>query len=122
MIPEHLTAFLRANIKSVWALDLLVLIKTSPHRSFTVNALNDRLRASPSLVEEILATFIRQGIVTAEPDGGYRYAPAGSEVDAAVSELTRLYAERPMAVIKEILSAPNEKIHSFVDAFRLKKD
>jgi DNA-binding IclR family transcriptional regulator len=122
MIPEHLIAFLRANIKSVWALDLLVLIKTSPDRSFTAAALNDRLRASPSLVEEILGTFTRQGLVSAEANGGYRYAPAGSETDAAVSELTRLYAERPMAVIKEILSAPNEKIHSFVDAFRLKKD
>jgi len=122
MIPEHLSAFLRANIRSVWALDLLVLIKTSPDRSFTVAALNDLLRASPSLVEEILATFNRQGLVTTEPGGGYRYAPAGSEIDATVSELTRLYGERPMAVIKEILSAPNEKIHSFVDAFRLKKD
>jgi hypothetical protein len=36
--------------------------------------------------------------------------------------LARLYAERPLAVIREIMSAPNDKLHSFVDAFRLKKD
>lgn len=121
MIPEHLAAFLRAAVKSVWALDLLVLIKNEPHRAWTVAALNDRLRASTSLVEEILATFTRQGLMVSEPNGTYHYQTQG-ETDALASELTRLYAARPLAVIKEIVSAPNEKIHSFVDAFRLKKD
>jgi DNA-binding IclR family transcriptional regulator len=122
MIPEHLRTFLRATIKSVWALDLLVLIKGAPGRSWTVASLNDRLRASTSLVEEILGSFIRQGLVAEEPGGTYRYAPADAQTDALASELARLYAERPLAVIKEIMSAPNEKLHSFVDAFRLKKD
>lgn len=122
MIPEHLAAFLRATIKSVWALDLLVLIKSAPDRAWTVESLNDRLRASTSLVDEVLATFTRQGLVAAGADGTYRYAPETPDVDRLASELTQLYAERPIAVIKEIVSAPNEKIHSFVDAFRLKKD
>lgn len=121
MIPDHIAAFLRATIKSVWALDLLVLMKNAPDRGWTVSSLNDRLRASTSLVEEILAAFTRQGLVT-EADGSYRYAPASAEIEALASELGRLYGERPLAVIKEIVSAPNEKIHSFVDAFRLKKD
>lgn len=122
MIPEKISAFLRATIKSVWALDLLVLMKSAPGRGWTVGTLNDRLRASTSLVEEILVGFIRQELVAAEADGTYRYAPANPEIEGLASELTRLYAERPLAVIKEIVSAPNEKIHSFVDAFRLKKD
>lgn len=121
MIPEHLAAFLRTTVKSVWALDLLVLVKSAPNQRWTVTTLNDRLRASTSLVEEILATFTRQGLVVLDAEGTYRYHASG-ETDALASELTRLYAERPLAVIKEIVSAPNEKIHSFVDAFRLKKD
>ncbi len=121
MIPEHLAAFLRTTIKSVWALDLLVLMKNEPGEGWTVTTLNDRLRASTSLVEEILATFTRQGLVVSAADGTYRYQ-ANGEIDALASELTRLYAERPLTVIKQIVSAPNEKIHSFVDAFRLKKD
>ena len=122
MIPEHLRAFLRATIKSVWALDLLVLLQEAPGRAWTVASLNDRLRASTSLVEEILGSFIRQGLVTQESDGTYRYAPGSAETAGLASELARLYAQRPVAVIKEIMSAPNEKLHSFVDAFRLKKD
>ncbi|MCC6915499.1 MAG: hypothetical protein IT566_17510 [Rhodospirillaceae bacterium] len=121
MIPEHLASFLRTTIKSVWALDLLVLMKNAPDQAWTVAILNDRLRASTSLVEEILATFIRQGLVVSEADGSYRYQ-AGGDADAVAGELIRLYGERPLAVIKEIVTAPNEKIHSFVDAFRLKKD
>ena len=122
MIPERIRVFLRATIKSVWALDLLVLLKSAPGREWTVGALNDSLRASTSLVEEILDGFARRGLVAADGKGLYRYAPATAEMEAIAGDLVRLYAERPLAVIKEVVSAPNEKIHSFVDAFRLKKD
>lgn len=122
MIPERIRAFLRTTIKSVWALDVLVLMKNAPEQGWTVAALNDDLRATPSLVEEILNGFIRNSLVAVNPDGTFSYAPAAAETDAIATELVRLYAERPVAIIKEILSAPNEKIHSFVDAFRLKKD
>lgn len=122
MIPDHLSAFVRTTIKSVWALDLLVLLRNTPAQSWTVVALNDRLRASTSLVDEILSSFTRQGLVVTEPGGTYRYAPANAEIEAMAAELTRLYGERPVSVIKGIMSAPNDKLRSFVDAFRLKKD
>jgi DNA-binding IclR family transcriptional regulator len=122
MIPERISTFLRTTIKSVWALDLLVLMKSAPGRGWTVSNLNDRLRATTSLVEEILAAFTRQGLVVADAGGTYRYAPANAEIEGLADELGRLYTERPLTIIKEIVSAPNEKIHSFVDAFRLKKD
>jgi hypothetical protein len=38
------------------------------------------------------------------------------------AEVERHYIERPLALIKAIVSAPNEKIQSFADAFRFKKD
>jgi hypothetical protein len=43
-------------------------------------------------------------------------------LDHAVGQVERVYAERPSAVVKAILSAPNDKIQSFADAFRLRKD
>jgi len=122
MIPEHLRNFLRTAIKSVWALDLLVLLRSSPGQAWTTVALNNRLRASTSLVEEILVSFTRHGLVTVEADGTYRYAPSSPEIEAMAAEVTRLYGERPVSLIKEIMTAPNDKLHSFVDAFRLKKD
>jgi hypothetical protein len=39
-----------------------------------------------------------------------------------VQELEAAYAARPLAVIKAILAAPNEKIQTFADAFRVKKE
>lgn len=122
MIPEHLRNFLRTTIKSVWALDLLVLLRSSPSQAWTAVDLNNRLRASTSLVDEILVSFTRQGLVTVEADGTYRYAPVSAEIEAMAAEVTRLYGERPVSLIKEIMTAPNDKLHSFVDAFRLKKD
>jgi hypothetical protein len=64
--------------------------------------------------------------VIEDPPGRYRYA-VRTELDAIVNELLAIYAERPVAVIREIAlsgteKVQNERIQSFVDAFRLKKD
>jgi hypothetical protein len=121
VIPKHISEFLRTAIRSTWALDSLRLIKLAPARTWTSAALTAELRGSVPMVEGILAGFARWGLVLEDPPGFYRYA-ANAELDATVSELLRLYAERPVAVIGEIALSPNDKIQTFVDAFRMKKD
>lgn len=121
MIPQHISEFLRAAIKSTWALDLLRLIQTTPKISWTVADLTRELRGSVPMVEGILAGFQPLGLVIEDPPGRYRYA-ANADLDALVVELLRIYHERPVAVIGELAMSPNDKIQSFVDAFRLKKD
>jgi hypothetical protein len=122
VFPEPVAAFLRSSVKTTWALDLLLLVKSSPARLWSIGELMSRLRSSPPIVEDALRTFLRLGLMTEESGGCYRYVSTNVELDVIVSELVRLYAERPLAVIREIVSAPNDKIQSFVDAFRLKKD
>ncbi len=120
MIPKHVSEFLRAAIPSTWALDTLRLLKKSPHRVWTSAALNAELRGSLPMIEDILAGFRRWGLVL-DAEGGCRYATENS-LDATVDELVRLYAERPVSVIAEIARSPHEKLQTFVDAFRVKKD
>jgi hypothetical protein len=53
----------------------------------------------------------------------FHYAPAsGSPLDAAVAQLARDYAERRVTIITLIFSKPVDKLRSFADAFRLRKD
>jgi hypothetical protein len=122
VIPEHVLQFVRRFIKSVWTLDLLVLMRRSRERAWTLEGLVRELRGNRTLVDEVLSSLVGAGLLVVEADGSYRYQPASPELEGIAAELERHYAERPVALIKEIVSAPNEKIQTFADAFRIKKD
>ncbi len=126
MIPQHIADFLRIAIKSTWALDLLRLLKNTPERAWSAAELTAELRGSMAMVENILAQFGRWGLAAEVSSARFRYT-AVSGLDATVEETLRLYTERPVAVIELIAQTPTEmttaeKLQSFVDAFRLKKD
>lgn len=122
MISEPALQFVRRSIKSVWTLDLMVLMRRHRERAWTPDALAVELRGNRALVQEALSNLVLAGLLVAEPDGSYRYQPAKAELETVAAEIERHYIERPLALIKAIASAPNEKIQSFADAFRFKKD
>lgn len=122
MIPELALQLIRSSIKSAWALELLLFMKRQSARAWTVNELTAELRSSPSLVAGIVLNLAKDGLIGEIQDGLYQYAPATPELDEAVRQLEAINAERPLAVIKEIISAPNDKLTSFVEAFKLRKD
>lgn len=122
MIPESVRQLIRSSIKSAWALELLLFMRRQSMRAWSVDELTAELRSSPSLVAGIVLSLAKDGLIQEIQDGLYQYAPATPELDDAVRELEALNAERPVAVIKEIISAPNDKLTSFVEAFKLRKD
>jgi DNA-binding GntR family transcriptional regulator len=122
VIPEHVLQFVRGSIKSVWTLDLLIMMRRAPGRSWTSEALARELHANETLVQQALTALMQAGLLAADPGGTWRYAPTTPDLEAIAAELERHSTERPLALIREIVSAPNEKIQSFADAFRFKKD
>ena len=122
MIAEPVLRFVRSSIKSVWALELLLVMRRRGSRVWTIDELTHELRSNRTLVADIVAAFAKSGLIDEREPGSFRYQPASAELDELVQQLDRLYAERPLALIKEIVSAPNERIQSFADAFKLKKD
>ncbi len=119
MIPEHIREFIKKTVRSIWGLEALLLLRATQDRNWTATELSVELRGAVPLAQDILDTFLRAHILAAD-DGRYRYAPADREVDATVSQLAKLNAEIPLAIAKEIIRAPNDKIQTFVDAFKLK--
>jgi DNA-binding IscR family transcriptional regulator len=120
-LSERLQQFIRATIRSAWALELLLLMSRERGQARSAEAINRELRGSLGLVLDILATFRQAGLVVEEA-GGYRYAPASAELESLVQELEAEYAARPLAVFKAVAAAPNDKIQTFADAFKVKKD
>lgn len=122
LISSDLIAFIRASIQSVWALELLLLLKRDADRRWTVPDLVREMRASNPLVTGVIITFEAAGLVRREEDGAYVYAPAAPALAELSNQLEVAYAHRPAAVVKAILSSPNDKLQSFADAFRFKDD
>lgn len=122
MIETDLLDFIQASIRSVWHVELLLQLQQSPDYLWTEEELTRVLRASPSIVAEGLTALRAVGLVRADPDGGYRYAPASQELARLAGDLERVHREKPFLLMRAILSQPNDKLRTFADAFRLKKD
>ena len=55
-------------------------------------------------------------------DEALRYAPASEELRRHVATLATAYDERPVTLVRLIYALRDDKIRSFADAFRLRKD
>ena len=80
------------------------------------------LRASASTASEGLAELRRIGLVAVDPQGAYSFAAATPALEQLATELSELYSLKPRAVMHAILSAPSDRIRTFADAFRIRKD
>jgi hypothetical protein len=115
---ENLQAFIRSSVRSVWALELLLLLKRTPDREWAADALVRELRASDTVVSDALSHFETTGLVR-RGEGGYAYAPVSPVLAECCDALERLYRERPVAVVN-LIASTRSKLQSFADAFRLK--
>lgn len=122
MINSDLQAFIRACVRSVWALELLVLLKRQPGKPWTADALVQEMRSSTAVVEGALTAFEAIGLVRQETPDVWVYAPAAPALALLADQLESAYRERPARVVKAIMSSPNDKLQSFADAFRFKGD
>jgi hypothetical protein len=119
--PE-VDGFIRASFRSVWALELLCLLRQNRDRSLSHAEMVAGLRGSDLVVVQSVESLSAAGLVLAEADGSARYVPANAELDSLVGEAEALYASSPDAVRRTIVAAANPGITAFADAFRLRKD
>jgi hypothetical protein len=115
---SDLIAFVRQHVRSVWALELLLLLRRDPARCWRPDELVRELRASQRLVSDNLSRFETSGLV-APDDDCFRFAPATPVLDALCGQLEAAYRERPVSVIN-MIAQPGGPLQSLADAFRFK--
>jgi hypothetical protein len=120
-VDQDLFGFIREQLRSVWALELLLLMRRGAGRSWSPQELVDELRASPALVSDNLASFERAGLVVAGPDDRYAFSPASPLLSSLCDQLETAYRQRPVTVINAIVSPP-DKLQALADAFRIRGD
>lgn len=117
----ELAAFVREHMRSVWAVELLLLLRRDAERCWPTEALVAELRASMNLVADNLAAFERSGLAVRDDAGCWRYAPAVAALDDLAGRLERAYRERPVAIIN-LIARPPDPIQGLADAFKWRGD
>jgi hypothetical protein len=118
--PE-LTAFVREHFRSVWAVELLLVLKRDAERCWPPAELVRELRASTGLVNDNLNRFERTGLAVQEDAGCWRYRPAAPVLDQLCGRLETAYRERPVSIVN-IIAAPRDPLQSLADAFKFRRE
>jgi hypothetical protein len=123
-LPEAVCRFIADHIDSVEQLEILLLLYQHPERSWTTESVARELRISALSAGDRLKDMARSSLLSKVQggEGEYRYAPDNQQLAEAVAGLATAYSERRVTVINLIFSKPIDKIRTFADAFRLRRD
>lgn len=130
-LPEDVRALLHTHIESYEQLEVLLLLRRERYEEWTIAGLAARLRVHEDLVGSALERLKASGLVVATaaapPAPRFAYRPSSSGLDAAAGRLDREYAEHPIRIIQLMSANAIERVrtaalHTFADAFVLKKD
>lgn len=123
-IPQEVRAFIVDHIDSVLQLELLLLLHKKRDQEFGAAEVVAELRIDSAWAVTQLDDFCARGILKCAegPPRRYRYAPKSPELDAAITRLDQAYSNRRVSVISLIFSKPTDKLRSFADAFRVRKE
>jgi hypothetical protein len=117
---DNLLRFIGSSFQSVWALELLLILKRD-RRLWPHDELVATMRASELVVSKAVDSLVAAGLASVEGQEVI-YMPINDDVAACVDELESLYAVRPDAVRRAIVSAGSSGASAFADAFKLRKD
>ncbi|HZB94014.1 MAG TPA: hypothetical protein VE397_21375 [Stellaceae bacterium] len=120
-LSPNVERFLRRHVKSMWHLELLILLQRDRSRAWTIAELVQELRASTLVVTDSLISLTQAGCLVAMPADRYRYAPDSVAIAAAIDAVIEAYANFPVAVKKVIWEGFPSRMGLFADALRLKK-
>ena len=122
--PADLKRFVESHISSVAQLELLLLLRSNVDKTWTPEEAAKSLYTAPDIVAGQLAELHQRGLLALlqNPGPGYRYLPTSPELADLVSRLGEFYKERRVSVITLIYSQPLDKVRTFADAFRLRKE
>lgn len=119
---SEVAEFVRSSFRSVWSLELLLLLQRDPNRCWTTEELVNELRGSRTLVDQSVLALLAAAFIFADENDRVCYRPATPEIDRLARATADAYGRRPDSVRRAILTGSKDKLHMLADAFRLKGD
>lgn len=121
-ITPSLKQFIFRYVRSVEQVEILCLLGEDPAKIWTVAQVLRTIQSSDKSIEASLEAFCKDGFLSSEQGGTYRFCPKSGELNNAVLELIKAYRERRVTVVEAIYSKPADTLQDFADAFKLRKD
>ena len=105
-------------------LEALLLLRSDPQRDWDAAEMAKALYIPLDQAGTLLADLIRRGFAKATnlERGVYSYNVTDPAIDRLIAEVASAYSNRRVAVISLIYSKPLNKVQTFADAFRLRKE
>ena len=119
---QEVETFIRSTFRSVWALELLILLRENQARALTHAEMVKRLRGSDLVVQQSVESLAAAGLVIPDSEGSARYNPASEQLERLTEVTEQIYARSPDAVRRMIVAAVTPGLAAFADAFKLRKD
>jgi hypothetical protein len=119
-IAPDLLEFIHENIRSMWTLELLLLLKRDAGRSWRPEDLVLELRGSRLLVSHGLAALQRAGVTDTNERGEWSYSAPGERLPSLCDRLEDAYRERPVTITNIVGNTP-PAVQSLADAFNLRR-
>jgi hypothetical protein len=121
---DEFCRFLQNAVTNVDAAELLLCLYDQQQRSWPTRELRAKLAPVANLseadVERYVGVFQACSLVKREADQSVQYRRSPSH-DGHVAMLARLYVERPVTLFRLIYALRDSKIHTFADAFNLRR-
>lgn len=121
MLSDDALIFLQHSIKTVWTLEILLILRRDPDRAWSSEGLIRESRSSTLILQEVLENLEQAGLIVVEGSRRFRYRSATPVLESLVGEIASAQARRPAAVTKALLSVSSDKIQNFAGAFRAGK-
>jgi hypothetical protein len=121
-VSDSLRSFLEQRLSSLHHIEVVMLLRGDPGRSWTAPEVAAALGSAPETAAMRLFLLASGGLIAFEPSAvpRYRYAAADAETEARLRELSEVFATNRDAVAA-VVESPRDPIRSFSDAFKLKK-
>jgi hypothetical protein len=120
-LPDNVHRFLYHHVASVEQLEVLLLARRSPGRSWSAEDMARELYSHHTSIAGRFQALLAAGLLRETGAGFFQYAPRSTELDATVAQVEEMYRERRVAVISAIASRSVENVKAFSDAFRIRK-
>jgi hypothetical protein len=113
------TVFVVKALRTVWSLELLLLLRAAPDRVWTEQTLTAELRGNLGMVERLLERLEELGLAKRAGEG-WSYGPASAELDDLCARTAAAYRQKPFAMIS-LIGRGEGTLRGLADAFRLKR-
>ena len=120
-ISERVRNFIFEFVDSAELLEVLLLLRSEPAKSWSIQALSESLRSNPDSIEKRIVFLAELRILTkldSNPQA-YRYSPDNLEHSEIIDEIASIYQIQRHRIY-EIIFSPLKTGRDFADAFRIK--